>query len=88
VLVDNEASAEATILEVHAVDAVGVLYRIAAAIAGLGLDIRHAKVSTLGPEVIDTFYVLADGEKLAGEERVAAVTRSLLEAGTRPPPSA
>jgi len=64
VIVDNEASTTATVLEVHAPDEVGVLHRIAHALADLKLDIRHAKISTLGPEVIDTLYVVdEDGVK-------------------------
>ena len=40
-------------------DRIGVLYRITKALADLGLDIRHARVQTLGPEVVDSFYVRA-----------------------------
>ena len=40
-----------------AADAIGVLYRITQALAELDLDIRHAKVQTLGHEVVDAFYV-------------------------------
>jgi len=34
-----------------------VLHRITKALAEVGLDIRHARVQTLGNEVVDTFYV-------------------------------
>ena len=43
----------------RAPNSVGVLHRIAKALAELGLDIRHATVQTLGEEVVDTFYVQA-----------------------------
>ena len=63
VRIDNDASSNATVIEVRAPDRVGLLYRITKSIADLGLDIRHARVQTLGPEVIDTFYVrYADGK--------------------------
>ncbi len=55
--VDNELSQAATVLEVFAPDSVGVLYRITHALAELDLDIRSAKVQTMGPEVVDAFYV-------------------------------
>src|SRR5205814_69017 len=42
VLVDNEASADATVVEVRGPNVVGVLYRIATALASCDLDIRHA----------------------------------------------
>jgi len=58
---DDSASSNATFLEVRAPDAVGILYSITKAIADLGLDIRHARVLTLGNEVVDSFYVSTPG---------------------------
>ena len=65
VLIDNEQSSRATVLEVRAPDGIGVLYRISRVLTDMHLDIRHAKVSTMGHEVIDTFYVVdIDGAKV------------------------
>ena len=61
VLVSNNASDSTTMIDVRAPDAIAVLYRLASAIAGHGLDIRSAKVATLGHEVIDVFYVQRSG---------------------------
>ena len=58
-MIDAEGSRAATIVEVRAADAVGLLFRIARAFAELGLDIRAARVTTMGHEVVDTFYVTA-----------------------------
>ena len=58
---DDGASSNATFLEVRAPDMVGVLHRITKAIADFGLDIRHARVLTLGNEVVDSFYVRESG---------------------------
>ena len=58
VLIHRDESPTAVILEVRAPDDLGLLYRVARTIATAGLDIRHAKISTLGHEVIDTFYVV------------------------------
>ncbi len=86
VLYDNDASAQATILEVRTADALGVLYRISRAIADLHLDIRHAKVATTGHEVVDTFYLVDDTQQkisddgLLEELRVAVMHE--LAAGT------
>jgi len=81
VLFDEDASASATVVEVRAPDGVGVLYRITRALAECGLDVRTAKVTTLGHEVVDAFYVTdAAGEKLAGRRWQAAVEAALLEA--------
>ena len=39
-----------------------MLYRLSSALAHWGVDIRSAKVATLGHEVVDVFYVQpADG---------------------------
>ncbi|MGZ4806286.1 MAG: [protein-PII] uridylyltransferase, partial [Ilumatobacteraceae bacterium] len=65
VLVSNEASASTTMIDVRAPDATAVLYRLAAKLTARGLDIRSAKVATLGHEVVDVFYVqqpTGDGE--------------------------
>jgi [protein-PII] uridylyltransferase len=55
--IDLEASDRATVVEVHADDEVGLLYRIAMTFAELGLDVSVAKVATLGDRVVDSFYV-------------------------------
>ena len=82
VWVHDGASEDSTVIEVRAADTVGLLYRITTAISRLELDIRHAKVATLGHEVVDTFYLQNQaGEKLTpGEgERVRAAV--LVECG-------
>jgi UTP:GlnB (protein PII) uridylyltransferase len=40
---------------------IGVLYRLASQLSAYGLDIRSAKVATLGHEVVDVFYVERPG---------------------------
>ncbi|MFB7475553.1 [protein-PII] uridylyltransferase [Kitasatospora sp. NPDC056184] len=75
------ASASATVLEVRAHDAPGLLHRIGRALDGAGVRVRTAHVSTLGAEAVDAFY-LTDaagrplGARRAGE--VAAAVRAAL----------
>jgi [protein-PII] uridylyltransferase len=57
VLIDNEASAAATVVEIRAPNAIGLLYHVAKGLLACGLDIVSARVSTLGHEVVDAFYV-------------------------------
>lgn len=57
VLVDNDASSAFTVIEVRAPDGIAVLHRLASALFEAGLDLAHAKVATLGHEVVDVFYV-------------------------------
>jgi [protein-PII] uridylyltransferase len=79
VVVDNEASTRATVLEVHAADSVGLLYRITAALADLDLDLRSARVETLGDEVVDVFYVRdVAGAKVVDPAYLAEIERALL----------
>ena len=77
--VENDASHAATVIEVHAPDSVGVLYRITRALADLQLDIVSAKVQTLGDRVVDAFYVRGpDGGKVDDPTVVVEVERALL----------
>jgi [protein-PII] uridylyltransferase len=46
-----------TIIDVYAVDSVGLLHRLTDAISRLGLDIHFAKIATRGDGVADAFYV-------------------------------
>jgi len=78
-LVDNAASSTATVIEVHARDAIGVLYRITHALAELDVDIRTAKVQTLGHRVVDAFYVRgSDGQKITDTAHLAEIERAVL----------
>jgi [protein-PII] uridylyltransferase len=78
VTVHNDASADASVVEVRTDNAVGVLYRIARAFYDLHLDIRHATVTTLGDEVVDSFYVVDHaGKKLDDSERLAELQRAV-----------
>ena len=54
----DDASDTATVLEVRAHDRPGLLYRVARAIADCGLDVRTARVGTLGAEAVDAFYLV------------------------------
>ena len=81
VLVDNDASSGSTIVEVHAPDSIGVLYRITRALAELDIDIRTAKVQTLGEQVVDAFYVRgADGAKVTDPGHLAEMERAVIHA--------
>jgi [protein-PII] uridylyltransferase len=55
--VDNRLSDVATVIDVHAPDTIGLLYYVTQALGEFGLDIRSAKVQTLGPEAVDSFYL-------------------------------
>ena len=78
---DNEISETATVLEVQATDSIGLLARLTRSLAELELDIRRAKVQTLGGEVVDTFYVCdAEGRKILEPDHQREIHRALLHA--------
>jgi [protein-PII] uridylyltransferase len=83
VTAEPDPAGSSTIVEVHTVDRLGVLYAIATALAELELDIVVARVQTLGYEVVDAFYVRdADGGPLDRDhvhELELAVSSALAE---------
>ena len=81
VRIDNTASSNATVIEIHAPDQLGILHRITKALADCGLDIRHARVQTLGSEVVDTFYVrTSKGTKVTDIQHQSEIERAILHA--------
>lgn len=76
---DDTASSNATFLEVRAPDKIGILRGMTKAIADTGLDIRHARIQTLGNEVIDSFYVqTVNGNKVTDAFHRLEVERAIL----------
>jgi [protein-PII] uridylyltransferase len=64
----DDASHTATVVEVRAHDVEGLLYRLTRALADAGLDVRSARINTLGAEAVDTFYLLDANAKLRSDE--------------------
>jgi len=68
------AASDADVLEVRAHDEPGLLHRIGQALTRADVTITSARVSTLGSEVVDVFYLLRpDGERLRVEDRARVV---------------
>lgn len=72
-----DRATDATILELRAADDAGLLYRVAHALELAGAHIRAARISTLGSDVVDAFYLVGDWS--SAPER-AAVERAVLAA--------
>ncbi|MFE5260027.1 [protein-PII] uridylyltransferase [Streptomyces coelicoflavus] len=79
VTVAPAASRLATVIEVRAQDAPGLLFRLGRALEAAGVRVRSAHVSTLGANAVDAFYVTGPGgARLPGEE-AASVARGVEE---------
>lgn len=77
VVVYADESGRTTVVEVHAPDQPGLLFRIASAFEELSLDIVFARITTLGPQAVDVFGVRdAVGEPL-DDDHVAELTLAL-----------
>ncbi|MBO1335927.1 [protein-PII] uridylyltransferase [Streptomyces sp. VRA16 Mangrove soil] len=72
VAVASAGSRRATVIEVRAQDAPGLLFRIGRALEASGVRVRSAHVSTLGANAVDAFYVTGpEGAPLPSEEAVS-----------------
>ncbi|HXW33622.1 MAG TPA: [protein-PII] uridylyltransferase [Acidimicrobiales bacterium] len=81
---DNAASSISTVVEVRTSDSIGLLHRVTRALFHCELDVVAARVSTLGEEVVDAFYVrdgnLDDerrGRKIEDADRIREIDRQI-----------
>jgi len=83
VLIDNQASNRATVIEVNARDRPGLLYDLTRALSRMRVSVASAHVATYGERAVDVFYVRErDGGKITGPKRKANIEKRL-EAATR-----
>lgn len=62
----------AAVLELRAADSPGLLYRVATALDEAGAEVRAARISTLGGDVVDAFYLVGAWVDAAERDRVTA----------------
>ena len=77
---DNTTSDTATVIEVSALDQVGLLYRVSRALADVGVAIATARIQTIGDKAVDTFYVRHRDEKILDSGHLAEIERAVLHA--------
>ena len=78
VLVDNRISHSKTVVEVQAMDRLGLLFHISKALAALNLNISAAKISTERALAYDVFYVSdGHGQKITEEAARAMIVQTL-----------
>jgi [protein-PII] uridylyltransferase len=79
VRIDNQASQQATVVEVFTFDRTGLLYQLASKLHDLELTIWHAKIGTYIDQVVDVFYVTnRGGGKIEDAERIENIRREML----------
>ncbi len=75
---DNQVSADFTVIDVYTQDRAGVLYAVTRTLAELGLDIQLSKIATEANRVADVFYVRdRDGGKIWDAARLASIRGAL-----------
>jgi [protein-PII] uridylyltransferase len=80
VRVDNATSDRFTILDIFALDRMGLLYTITRRLYELGLSVHKARIGSHLDQVVDVFYVTdADGRKIDDEQHLTEIRASLLE---------
>jgi [protein-PII] uridylyltransferase len=78
--IDNDASAEASVVEVSGRDRPGLLGALARTLAEANLSIQSAHIDNYGERAVDAFYVCdADGQKLTSARRITALKDALVE---------
>jgi len=78
--IDNAASREYTILEVSTADRRGLLYGVTRLLHDRGIDIHLAKVDTIGPEVVDAFYIRREnGRRIDDPDEMERLRRAVLD---------
>jgi len=81
VLVNNEASQSATVIEVNGRNRQGFLHDVTRALTDFGLQVTSAHISTYGERVVDVFYVRdVFGLKLDSESKIKGLRKILLQA--------
>jgi [protein-PII] uridylyltransferase len=71
---------DAAVMEVRAADSPGLLHRVARALEATGTNVRAARISTLGGDVVDAFYLVGEWD----DAKRAAIEPTVLQAAAPP----
>jgi [protein-PII] uridylyltransferase len=72
-----EASQTAAVIELRTGDRSGLLYALGQSLAGAGLSVRSAHISTLAGQAIDTFYLTEPDGRRPTEQRATQAAQAL-----------
>jgi [protein-PII] uridylyltransferase len=77
--IDNTLSGLYTVLQISALDRLGLLYEVTTCLSRMNLNIGSAHIVTWGEKAVDSFYVTdLTGAKIIAPARQAAVKRQML----------
>ncbi len=80
VRIDNEISADYSVIEVFTFDRKGLLYTLARKLHDISMIIGHAMISTYLDQVVDVFYITnRQGKKITDEKQIDHLRKQLLE---------
>ncbi|MFP6873849.1 MAG: [protein-PII] uridylyltransferase [Verrucomicrobiales bacterium] len=78
VYLNNDSNKDCTLLEIQAIDRLGLLHNIFSAIGKLGLEVTNARITTTRGAAIDTIYIVdSDGNKIIGKDVLAQLLSDL-----------
>jgi len=79
IIIDNDSSAMYTILEVHTIDRIGLLYTIGKTLQELQIRIYVAKITTKNDKVADVFYIRTEEgrQKVTDPEQIQEIGKAL-----------
>ena len=78
IIIDNEASQHATIIEASGLDRPGLLHALTRSLFSLNVTIVSARVATFGERAVDVFYVQdLTGTKLTRKSKLTAIYETL-----------
>ena len=81
VYINNQADENHTLIEIQALDRIGLLHRILSSIAEIELEVTHARITTTRGAAIDTIYVVtSEGNKITNEKVLSLLLTNLEKA--------
>jgi [protein-PII] uridylyltransferase len=83
IAIDNAVSTDETVIELQAVDRLGLLYDVLKTIGRLSYNVTHARINTEKGVAVDAIYVRTpDGKKISNPAALAHLAHSLAQAVT------
>ncbi|MBT8225232.1 MAG: [protein-PII] uridylyltransferase [Dactylosporangium sp.] len=75
-----QPATDAMILELRAADSPGLLYRVTRALSEASVEVRAARISTLGADVVDAFYLVGDERQWGDDNRRKEIADAVVDA--------